>query len=138
MRIVIYNEKWRQKAIDAVKQAGDDYIVTISEPTRSTVQNALLHAVIADISKQVKWCGKKFDLDTWKRLCVAAWLRERNETPDLIPALDGKGFDVIYQPTSKLSILECSQLIDWCYAFGAEQGVEFSEQRIKEASGADA
>lgn len=132
MKFVIYNQKWREKALEAVRNAGEDYVVTISEPSRSLVQNALLHAVLKDISDQVVWCGKKFDIDTWKRLCVAAWLRERNETPDLIPALDGKGFDVIYQQTSKLSVLECSQLIDWCFAFGAEQGVEFSEQRIKE------
>ena len=49
--------------------------------TRNSLQNALLHAVLTDISKQVKWHGQAFDVVTWKRLCMASWLREKNEQP---------------------------------------------------------
>ena len=50
-----------------------------------------VNAVLTDIAKQVKWHGQAFDVVTWKRLCMASWLREKNEQPQLIPALDGKG-----------------------------------------------
>lgn len=130
-KFILHNPQCRVKAIDAINNAATGSIVTVSDPKRSILQNNLLHAVLTDISRQVVWCGKKFDVDTWKRLCVAAWLRENKQSPDLIPAIDGKGFDVIYQQTSKLSLAQCSDLIEWCYAFGAEQGVDFGETFIE-------
>ena len=42
---------------------------------RSDAQNRLLHACLSEISKQVEWAGAKRDVDTWKRLLTAAWLR---------------------------------------------------------------
>jgi hypothetical protein len=115
----------RRRAAEACMSAPDGFVVRISEPTRNLEQNALLHAVIADIANQVEWYGKKLSPDIWKRLCVAAWLREKNEQPELIPALDGKGFDVIFEKTSQLTLAQCSELIEWCFAFGASHEVEF-------------
>lgn len=116
----------RIRALQAVQEAADGYIVRISEPTRSTSQNAALHAMLTDIAEQAEWCGKKFSVDIWKRLCTAAWLREHNEQPMMIPALDGKGFDVIFERTSKLTVKQCSELIEWIACFAAEQGVKLS------------
>lgn len=93
--------------------------------TRSSLQNALLHAVLTDISKQVKWHGQKWDMEVWKRLCMAAWLREKRESPKMIPALDGHGIDIIYERTSKLSVKDCADFCQWCLAFGDENGVIF-------------
>jgi hypothetical protein len=42
-------------------------------------------------------------MEVWKRLCMASWLREQGEKPLMIPALDGHGFDVVFEKTSKLS-----------------------------------
>lgn len=102
--------------------------VTFRPPTRSLDQNALLHAVLTDISKQVEWFGQKFTPEIWKRLCMAAWLREKNEKPMLIPALDGYGVDIIFERTSKLTTAQCSDLVEWCFAFGAEKGVIFKDR----------
>lgn len=99
--------------------------IAISEAKRNSEQNSLLHAILADIAAQVEWHGQKFDVVTWKRLCMAAWLRERGAQPQLIPALDGHGFDVVFEHTAKLSVRECSELIEWCYAFGVEHEVKF-------------
>lgn len=106
-------------------QAGKSLVLTLTEETRSNEQNAILHAVLTDIANQVDWHGKKLSADIWKRLCVASWLREKNQNPVLIPALDGSGFDVVYEKTSKLTTTQCSELIEWCFAFGAEHGVKF-------------
>jgi NinB protein len=104
------------------------YHCRIEPPTRNLEQNAKLHAVLTDIAEQVEWFGKKLPMEVWKRLCMAAWLRERGEQPTLIPALDGNGFDVIFEKTSKLSVSQCSELVEWCLAFAAEHGVVFDEQ----------
>lgn len=111
--------------LKAMLVAGHRMVVEVKPETRSLAQNALLHSALTDIANQVEWHGQKFDVVVWKRLCVASWLREKNQTPDLIPALDGNGFDVIYEKTSKLSAAQCSELLEWCFAFGAEHGVKF-------------
>jgi Holliday junction resolvase len=99
--------------------------VTLDPPRRSSPQNAALHAALTDIAEQVEWKGLRFDVLTWKRLCTASWLREHGEQPELIPALDGKGFDIIYEPTSKMSKQQLSDLLEWVHKFGAENGVQF-------------
>lgn len=109
-----------------IDELPDGWMVQMSEPTRNADQNALLHAALTDVAKQVEWCGKKLSIDVWKRLTTAAWLREEGESPEMIPALDGKGFDVIFERTSKLSRKQCASLIDWIHAFGAEHRVQWS------------
>lgn len=101
--------------------------VTISEVDRSIEQNKKLHGCLADISRQVEHAGMKWDVTVWKRLCTAAWLRETGETIQMIPAIDGKGIDILYERTSKLSIKKCADLISWVEAFGAEHGVRWSQ-----------
>lgn len=95
---------------------------------RNGEQNKLLHAVLSDIARQVEWHGQKFSVDVWKRLCTAAWLRENNQKPMMVPALDGYGVDVIFERTSRLSKKQCAELTEWCLAFGAEHGVEFQRE----------
>jgi hypothetical protein len=110
--------------------AGRRMVLTLAPETRSSEQNRLLHAALTDISQQVEWKGQKFTVEIWKRLCVAAWLREKKEQPMLIPALDGNGFDVIFERTSKLSNTQCSELLEWCFAFGADHEVKFRDRGL--------
>ena len=108
-------------------EAPDGWHVTLRPPTRSLDQNALLHDALTDIAKQVEWKGKRFTVDVWKRLCMASWIRERGGQPELIPALDGNGFDVIYERTSKLTVAQMSEFLEWVTAFGAQSGVTFGK-----------
>jgi hypothetical protein len=101
--------------------------IVVGPPGRNLDQNAMLHAVLMDIAAQVEWVGQKLSVDVWKRLCTAAWMRERNAQPLLVPALDGHGVDIIYEKTSKLSVAQCSELIEWCLAFGSEHNVTWSK-----------
>lgn len=128
-RLAHAQARWRARA--AVIGAEEGSIVTIGPPTRNLEQNALLHAALTDIAAQVTWHGQRFDTETWKRLCTAAWLRERGGNPQMVPALDGHGFDIVYQPTSKLSKGEFSELCEWIFKFGAENGVTFREPATK-------
>ncbi len=102
--------------------------VSISDPDRSDEQNKKLHAMLADISKQVTHAGQQWDVTVWKRLCTAAWLRETGANIQMIPAIDGHGIDVLYEHTSKLSIRKCADLITWIEAYGAECDVKWTQK----------
>lgn len=101
--------------------------VTIDDEQRSDEQNKKLHACLKDIAAHVDHAGRKWDIAIWKRLCVAAWLRERGASIQMIPAIDGNGIDVLYEPTSKLSKKKCAELIEWVQAFGAEHQVKWTQ-----------
>ena len=107
--------------------AGHRLVVEIRPETRSTAQNARLHAMLGDVARQVEWAGKKRDATTWKRLMTAAWLRARGEQLEVLPAIDGYGVDIVFERTSRLSRAECGELMEFISAWGAEHGVEFRE-----------
>ena len=90
---------------------------------RSDAQNRLLHACLSEISKQVEWAGCKRDVDTWKRLLTAAWLRARGEPIEMLPALDGHGVDIVFRRTSQLTKAECAELSEFVMAWAAERGI---------------
>ena len=111
--------------MECVRTAQDGFSVTIAPPTRSLAENALLHALIGHLSKTRDWAGQKRDKDTWKRMLVAAWCRATDQPMELLPALDGYGVDIVYAKTSKLSVKDCAELIDYVYAWGAQNGIAF-------------
>lgn len=123
---ILAHDTARQRAIDAVRSAPPGYSVTVSPPKRNTSQNALLHAVLTDVANQVDWAGSKRDVTTWKRLLTAGWLRAKGEHAELLPAIDGRGFEVLYQHTSELHAGECAELVDYIHAWGTERGVKWS------------
>lgn len=106
---------------------GSRLLLEVKPATRTSDQNAKLHACLADVAKQVKWQGKLMDVEDWKRLMTAAWCRANQEGVEMVPAIDGQGFDVLYQRTSKLSRAECADLIEYVIAWGAMHGVKFTE-----------
>lgn len=125
---ILVHDRARELAAKACREAPEGYVCVIRERTRSLEQNALLHAALTDIAEQVEWKGMRFDVDTWKRLCTAACFREMGEQPEMIPALDGNGFDIVYARTSKMTVKQMTALIEWCHAFGAQNGVTFKEK----------
>ena len=94
--------------------------LTLEDEKRNTAQNALLHAILTEISNTREWAGKRRDVETWKRLLVAAWCRARGEQIELLPALDGHGVDVVFRRTSKMSKAEIAELIDYVEAWRAQ------------------
>lgn len=66
----MFQQAWQ--AAKAHLMAGQRLVLEIRPDTRSLAQNARLHAMLADVAGQLEWAGKKRDVDTWKRLMVAA------------------------------------------------------------------
>lgn len=105
--------------------------ISIDSVTRNHEQNAKLHAMLSDISMQAVHAGSKWDLTIWKRLLMYAWLRDTGERAQMIPSLDGSGFDVIYERTSKLTVKQMAEFIEFVYATGtAELDVKFTTKDV--------
>jgi len=124
------SETHKQFVASLILKTPTGHFVTIEEPRRNLLQNAAIHACLTDISEQFEWHGRKLTVDIWKRLCMAAWLREEGEAPDLVPAIDGNGFDVIYTRTSKLTVAQASRFLEWVKMFGAQNGVQFQDDNV--------
>lgn len=110
----------RRRAMAAVAEAPEGWRVTVEPPRRSLDQNAALHALIGEIADRCEWAGKKWDIETWKRLLVGAWDRATGEPVMMLPALDGRGVEVVFRRTSSLSKRECGELMDFIGAWAAE------------------
>lgn len=110
----------------AMLMAGHRMILEIRPETRSDAQNRLLHACLSEISQQVQWAGRKRDVDTWKRLLTAAWLRARGEPIEVLPAVDGHGVDIVFRRTSQLTKAECAELSEFVMAWAVDNGVRLT------------
>lgn len=95
---------------------------------RTTEQNAALHAVISDISKQKQWAGKWLDVEAWKRLLIAAYERANKRHAEFYPALDGQGFDVVYRRSSRMSKAELHDVLEYVHSWAADNGIELHER----------
>ena len=88
---------------------------------RSSEQNSLMWALLAQIAKSVVWHGQKLTKENWKDVLTSSLKRQK-----VVPGLDG-GFVVCGTSTSNMTIAEMSEVCELAYAFGAQHGVEFRE-----------
>lgn len=120
---ILAHDVARSNAKIAVTEAPEGYAVEIKPITRSLAQNAKLHALITDIAKTLEWAGARRDVETWKRLLTAAWLRARGEPIEMLPAVDGHGVDIVFRRTSELSIPEMIELIEYIQAWAVDKDI---------------
>lgn len=113
----------RDRAAEFMQQAPAGSVVRVSEPVRDLAINAALHAKLTEIARSRKWCGKRLHIDTWKRLFVYAWGRATGHQPEMLPAIDGHGFDVIWQRTSEMTQAEMRELLSYIEAWENEGDV---------------
>jgi hypothetical protein len=124
----LYNAQQAHQAIQTAWKhakgwlmAGDTRLTLEIRPEkRSDAQNRRLWAMLADISAQVEWHGKKLGAEDWKAIFTAS-LRSMN----VVPNLDNTGFVVLGQSTSRMTKAEMCELQELMEAFGAEKGVRF-------------
>ncbi len=120
--LVITGEAARKAICRHVLAAPEGYVIKISEPTRNLEQNAKMWAMLADIERQCQWHGVKLVAEEWKDLLSAGLVQSK-----VVPNLEGNGFVILGQRTSRLTKSQFAALVDLIYAFGAEHGVEWSE-----------
>jgi len=118
--VILVDQARRSLALRLVSEAPEGHAVTVSAPTRSLDQNALLWPLLGDVAGQVEWYGRRLKPEEWKDIFTAA-LRKA----DVVPGIDG-GFVVLGQRTSTMSKRRFSELVELIYAFGAGRGVRWS------------
>ncbi len=125
---VLVHSEARRRAIDCIGMAPDGYTVTVAEPRRNLDQNARMWAMLADVSDQVDWYGKRLSPEDWKHVFSSS-LRKL----EVVPNLDGTGFVALGLSTSSMSKREMSDLIELLFAFGAERNVRWTDPTVPES-----
>ena len=122
----LVNEMVKNNLISFIRSLPTDsknpLVVSIQEMTRTLEQNARMWATLTDISEQVVWHGLKLTPEEWKHVFTATLKGQKT-----VPNLDGTGFIILGQSTRTMSKKEFGNLLELAYAFGAEQGVKWSE-----------
>lgn len=119
----------KQSAITAIQSVALDQnlAVRIVKKSRTLEQNSKMWAMLTDVSRQVVWHGRKLTPENWKDIFTASLKKM-----DVVPNIDGDGFVVLGQSTSKMTIAQLADLITLIEAFGAENGVVFKDQLAQE------
>jgi len=131
---ILANPLVRRQAAAAIQAAPQGYAVTVAPASRSTQQNALMWALLTEVSRQVEWAGRYLQPDDWKTL-FSALLRKQ----EVVPGLDG-GFVVLGVSTRDLTKGQFGDLLDlilaWCRHEGVEVGAEISPEWDERSQGA--
>jgi hypothetical protein len=132
----IKDDATRGRAITAVAAAPLGSRVEVAERPRTLSQNKRMHAMVADVARQVRWAGEFRTSDDWKQLFMDALERETQQESTFVPSLFGDGSVELRRSTSKLTTPECSDLIELLFKFGAMHGVRWSDpqERAREAA----
>ena len=108
-------------AVKALLLAGHRLTLELRQETRRNAQNRRMWAMLGDVARQVNWYGHQLDAEDWKHIFSANLNKQR-----AVPGLDG-GFVVLGTRTSRMSKAEMSELMELMAAFGAQQGVIWSD-----------
>lgn len=107
--------------------AGRKLVVTASEETRNSEQNALMWVLLQAFSDQLEWPvnGQMVKLapDEWKDLLSAAYKRESQR---VAMGIDG-GMVMLGLRTSKMGKREFAEFLDFVQATAALRGVTLDE-----------
>ena len=119
--ITLHNDQAREAACRYVRSAPEGYVVTVSEPRRNLEQNALLWAMLTDLANQADWHGIKLAPDEFKDLLSAGLVKSK-----VVPNIEGSGFVILGQRTSKMTKRQFAELIELVQLFGDQRGVKWS------------
>ncbi len=133
--VILVGELQRRTAAQYLAEQPLGNMVVFSEPTKRRIQEERYHAMCGDIAKQCTFMGKRWDKDDWKRLLVDAFAKAMREIGEplhhdgrVIPSLDGERVVQLGIQTSGFFVKEASAFIEYLFAYGAAEGVEWSEK----------
>lgn len=127
--IVVNSAADRQKAAHWIAKAPWGTRVEFKASQRSLDQNSRMWAMLTEVAQQATHHGNRYTPDQWKVLFMHACGRE----VQFLPGLDGKTFLPWGQSSSDLSKQEMTDLIEFIFAWGAENGVTFHEPEERAA-----
>ena len=119
---ILSHQAARQNAARAVMEAPDGHRVEIKPRTRSSDQNALLHALFSEAAKVCSWHGRKLTAEQWKVLFISGHAIATGRGADMVPGLEGE-FVNIRESSARMSVARMTSLIEYVQAWMAEQEV---------------
>lgn len=131
-RIYLKGPSQREYARRALDAAPQDCVVSITKPSRSIPQNAMLWACLNDVSRASPE-GRQWTPDTWK----AAFMQSLGHQCQFAEGLDGSGPFPIGFRSSHLSKAQMADLITVILEYGDRHGVRWKE-RDRSGFGVDA
>ena len=123
-RFILISPRVRQNAIEAVRNAPQDYVVSVAPKKRSLEQNARLWAMLSDVAN-AKPEGRNWTPETWK----CAFMHVLGHQVRFCEGLDGSGPFPLGFHSSRLTVREMGDLITCISEYGDRHGVEWSETR---------
>lgn len=108
--------------------AGNKLVLEIKPMSKTREQEEKYHAMIGEIAEQAAHLGSRWMADDWKRLLLDKFARETGRTHgSVIPNLDNSGVVQVGLQSRKFSKGDGIEFIEWLYAWGAENGVQFKD-----------
>jgi hypothetical protein len=102
-----------------VRNAPDGYVVEVKPKTRSLEQNALLHALLGECAKTMKYHGKTLSIEQWKVLFVSAHNIVEKRPVEVMAGIEGE-FVNIRESTAKMTVKRLNSLIEYIQAWVAD------------------
>lgn len=139
-RFRLVHKEARQRCAEFARSCADGMIATFREEARNGDQNAKYHAMIGDIARQFELHGRLWDSESMKRLLVDQFHRDTKNDPDLkqawldlghiemAPSIDRTGVVVLNFLTRNFSKKLAGAFIEWLFAFGVENGIEWTDE----------
>lgn len=119
--IILRGDLQRALAKRLIDQAPHDAVVKIGAARRSAEANAKMWAMLSDISR-AKPEGRTHIPEVWKTLAMHACGHE----VQFLNGLNGEPFPAGFR-SSKLSVNQMSDLIEFLYEYGSRHGIKWSE-----------
>lgn len=124
--VILNSKSDRDKAVRLLINAPTGTRVEFKAARRSLPQNDRMWAMLTDVASQVVWHGQKYRPEDWKIILMSGLKRELRAVPNIA----GDGFVEIGTSSSDLSKQEMTELIELIFAFGAQNGVTFHDDRV--------
>jgi len=121
--ITVHSQADRQRAAAWAARSPTGTRIEFKASKRTLPQNDKMWSMLTDIARQATHAGRRFTVDQWKVLFMHACGSE----VQFLPALDGQTFVPWGSRSSDLSKDEMSELIEFMFAWGAENGIVWSD-----------
>jgi hypothetical protein len=120
--------------VKAALAAGRKLTLEVKDASRSNEQNEKFHAIIGDIAKQAQHMGSKWDAESWKRLLVWQFCKEKQiDAGRIVPSLDMTGVVQLGQQTRKFTKEQASEFVEFLQAWAANNGVTLNDAQKVQA-----
>jgi NinB protein len=139
---ILVDEARRLRASDYILGAAPEgWCVKVYPPAKTREQEERFHAMVGDVAAQWQHAGRKWDKESMKRIIVDQFRRDTAKDPafiklwesvgqmEIAPSIDGSGIVAIGWQTRRFPKALYSALIEWTFAFGAEVGIKWTDDR---------